>query len=72
MQYTYKNNDLFMEELDEFNKQYEEYKRRCRLLIDELPITEYDYKSKTISEFPIKTKQRKVFIYKKDEDGKLF
>jgi len=72
MQYTCKNNDLFMEELDEFNKQYEEYKRRCRLLIDELPSTKYDYKGKTISEFPIKSKQRKVFVYKKDEDGKLF
>ena len=72
MQYTYKNNEEFMEELDEFNKQYEDYKKRYKLLIDKLPNTEYDYNGKTISEFPIKTKQRKVFIYKRDEDGKLF
>ena len=72
MQSMYKNNELFMEELDKFNEDYEKYKRRYKLLLDELPSANYDYKGKTISDFPIKTKKRKVFIYKKDINGKLF
>ena len=72
MQFMYKNNEVFMEELDKFNEDYEKYKRRYKLLLDELPTGNYDYNGKTISDFPIESKKRKVFIYKKDVNGKLF
>ena len=72
MRSMYKNNEVFMEELDKFNQDYEKYKRRYKLLLDELPTANYDYNGKTISDFPIEPKKRKVFIYKKDINGKLF
>ena len=63
-----------MEELDKFNQDSEKDKHKLKLLLEDLPSAEYDYKGKTISEFQVKTKSRKVSVYKKETDteGKLF
>jgi hypothetical protein len=70
MQYMYKNNQTFMEELDKFNQDYEKYKNRLKLIINEIPRTDYSYVGKTFLNFPIKQKSRKVFTYKKDNNNK--
>ena len=63
-----------MEELDKFNQDHETHLKKFKLLLEDLPSANYDYNGKTISEFQVKTKSRKVSVYKKDVDseGKLF
>ncbi len=63
-----------MEELDKFNQDHEKDKLKFKLILEDLPTGDYGYKGKTISEFQVKTKKRKVLVYKKeaDSEGKLF
>jgi hypothetical protein len=70
----YKNNEWIMEELDKFNQDHETHLKKFKLLLEDLPSANYDYNGKTISEFQVKTKKRKIIIYKKESDneGKLF
>ena len=70
----FENNIIFMEELDKFNQDHEQYKMRYRLMVDDLPISKYVYVSKTLSEIQVKQKKSKVKVRRKDidSDGKLF
>jgi len=63
-----------MEELDKFNQDHEKDKSKFKLILEDLPTGDYGYKGKTISDFQVKTKKRKVSVYRKDVDteGKLF
>ncbi len=63
-----------MEELEKFNQDHEKQKTKLKLLLEDLPSANYGYTGKTISEFTIKSKKRKVLVYKKESDseGKLF
>jgi len=70
----FENNIIFMEELDKFNQDHEQYKTRYRLMVDDLPISKYAYESKTISEIQVKQKKSKVKVRRKENnsEGKLF
>jgi hypothetical protein len=70
----YKNNFDFMDELDQFNQDHERHKRKYKLLLDEFQSGNYVYSGKTISDIKVKSKKRKVKMYRKDIDkeGKLF
>jgi hypothetical protein len=63
-----------MEELDKFNQDHEKDKSKLKLIVEDLPTGDYGYDGKTISEFEVKTKKRKVLVYRKEADteGKLF
>ena len=63
-----------MEELDKFNQDHEKDKSKLKLIVEDLPTGDYSYDGKTISEFEVKTKKRKVLVYRKEADteGKLF
>jgi len=70
----YKNNDFVMDELEKFNQEHERHLRKYKLLLEDFPTGNYGYISKTISEIKVKSKKRKVKVYKRDIDneGKLF
>ena len=63
-----------MDELEQFNQDHSRHLRKYKLLLDEFPTGNYSYVSKTISEIKVKSKKRKVKVYRKDinNEGKLF